>query len=141
MDKELVKKFRKLAIKHREVIQNYLSKFNIYVGQHRIFFRLEENPNITLTELSEVLNVSKESLSVSLKRLDQGGYINKSKDKNDKRRYLLSLSDKGLETSQACRVGFDDINEALFKNLDEVEKDQLLILFDKMIDGLEGDNV
>lgn len=140
MEKVLVKLFRELAQKHRGVIQDYLRDFDIYLGQHRILFRLEENPKITLTELTEKLEVSKESLFMSIKRMDQAGFISKERDQNDKRRVLLSLSDKGIETSKACREGFDKINHSMFKNLDQKEMDSLAILFSKMIQGLEGEN-
>ncbi len=139
MEQILVDLFRELAQKHRGVVQDYLRDFDIYLGQHRILFRLEENPELTLTELTEILDVSKESLSISLKRMEQAGLIERKKDEADKRRQLLSLSDQGLSTSRACHDGFDKINHSMFKNLDEVEKKQLMILFEKMIHGLEGD--
>ena len=140
MERELVNLFRELAQKHRGVIQNYLRDFDVYLGQHRILFRLEENPKITLTELTDKLEVSKESLFMSIKRMEQAGYIHKERDINDKRRVLLSLSDKGLETSKACRAGFDKINHSMFHNLEKNEMDSLMILFKKMIEGLEGEN-
>lgn len=139
MDKNLVDLFRKLARKHSAVVQDYLKGFNIYLGQHRIFFTLEKQPNITFTELADILKVSKESLSVSIKRLDQAGFIHKEVDKNDKRRSLLRLNEKGLETSKACKEGFDTINHSMFKNLCDEEKENLSVLFEKMIDGLEDE--
>ncbi len=141
MEQILVDLFRELAQKHRGVIQNYLRDYQIYLGQHRILFRLEENPKITLTELTEILDVSKESLSMSIKRMEQAGLIDKERDTKDKRRTLLSLSPKGLETSKACRDGFKSINTRMFINLTEEEKESLSILFKKMIEGLEGEEI
>ena len=117
MNQELAKMFRTLAQKHRAVLQVFMKQHDIYLGQHRVLFRLEENPNITLTELSEILEVSKESLSVSVRRLESTGYIIKQVDEKDKRRTLLTLSDKGLNTSQACRRGFDEVNASMFDGI------------------------
>ncbi len=112
--------------------------FNIYLGQHRILFHLEENPHVTLTELSEQLNVSKESLSVSVKRLEHNKYIKREQDHLDKRRHLLSLTPTGEDISRQCRSGFDEINYAMFKKLNDEDKKSVLTLFEKMIEGLEG---
>ena len=136
MEQELIELFRTLNIKHRDMIQTYLNQFNIYLGQHRIFFHLEKEPNITFTELSQQLNVSKESLSMSIKRLEQNNYIKRKKDPKDKRRQLLSLTEEGLKLSKKCRVGFDEINYAMFIKLNENEKEDLTLLFKKMIEGL-----
>ncbi|NLW14712.1 MAG: MarR family transcriptional regulator [Erysipelothrix sp.] len=137
MENILVESFRNLAKRHREVIQSQLIKKNVYIGQHRILFKLQENPDMTLTELTDALDVSKESLSVSVRRLEQSGLIRKLADTKDKRRILISLTDLGVETSDACKTYFNNINASMFKNMSQEEKDLLEVLFSKMIQGLE----
>lgn len=139
MEHNLAQLYRKLVLMHRANLQNYLKKYNIYLGQHRIFFELEQNPNITLTQLTTLLDSSKESISLSVKRLEQAGYITKKKDERDKRKVLLELSEKGLETSQVCRKDFNAINEGMFSMLEDEEKENLAWYFKKMIEGLEGE--
>lgn len=137
MEEKLTNGFRDLARKQRQVISNYLQNYGIYLGQHRTIFRLQKHPDITMTELAQLLEVSKESLSVSIKRLENGGFVTKSMDEKDKRRTLLRLSEKGETLADACRQGFDDINNAMFQYFNESEKETLSIYFDKMIEGLE----
>lgn len=137
MDKELIELFRTLALKHRNVISKYLNEHGIYLGQHRTIFTLSKHPDSTLTELAKRLEVSKESLSVSVRRLESSGLIEKTIDPNDRRSYLLRLSDEGDRVAKACRDGFDVINNSMFKNMTDEEKDSLVYLFNKMIRGLE----
>lgn len=137
MEKQLTDLFSELAKKHRVVVSNYLQKQGIYLGQHRTLFKLQNNPNSTLTDLAEKLEVSKESLSVSVKRLVNVGMIYRSTDSKDKRRTLLSLTEKGEKTADICRIGFERINQMMFKDFSDNEKDNLSFYFEKMIDALE----
>ena len=127
MEEKLTNRFRDLARKQRQVISNYLQNYGIYLGQHRTIFRLQKHPDITMTELAQLLEVSKESLSVSIKRLENGGFVTKSMDVKDKRRTLLRLSEKGETLADARRQGFDDINNAMFQYFNDSEKETLSI--------------
>lgn len=135
MDQILSDKFRTIVQMHRMHLQEFMTQYNIYLGQHRVLFSLEDYPDITLTKLSEILQVSKESLSVSIKRLENSGHVNKRMDKNDKRSCLLSLSDKGLMTARACRKEFQALNASMFEGIKD--KDNLLSDFNIMIKNLE----
>jgi DNA-binding MarR family transcriptional regulator len=141
MDIDLSGMFRLLVWEHRTQLQNFLKKYNIYLGQHRVLFSLQSNPKVTLTQLALDLNVSKESLSVSLKRLEKSGLIRRDIDEKDRRRYVLSLSQEGEQVSDACRLGFNDINERMFASLSEGEKAKMLDMFERMLDDMRGESV
>lgn len=137
MEKELLDLFRQMVMMHRNKVQEYLKTFDLYLGQQRILFELQKNPKITLTELTEKLQVSKESLSVSIKRLEGAGFINKVKDDKDKRRILLELSEKGYETATACKKGFENLNQTMFQDYSKEDKQVLGDHFKRMIENLE----
>lgn len=137
MEKELGDLFRQIYRRHRMLVQEYLSQHGLYLGQPRILFTLQDNPETTLTDLASRLNITKESLSVSIKRLSNAGLICRDVDKDDKRRYVLSLSENGETVANACKEGFDDINERLFDNLSDEEKATQRALFIKMIETME----
>lgn len=129
--------YRKLVNKHRGMIQTYLSKYNLYIGQHRILFAIEETPGMTQTELGKEVKVSKESLSVSIKRLEQSGLVERTQDQGDRRFLRLHLTEEGGRVTRACRTGFDEINHTMFNQLTHEERELLRSLFIKMIDELE----
>lgn len=137
MNHNLEDLFRKLVNKHRGVVQTYLSQYNLYIGQHRILFAIEETPGMTQTELGKKVRVSKESLSVSIKRLVQSGFVERSQDQGDRRFLRLHLTEEGTQVARACRTGFDDINHSMFNQLTYDERELLRTLFIKMIDELE----
>ncbi|MEG0328752.1 MAG: helix-turn-helix domain-containing protein, partial [Erysipelothrix sp.] len=69
MDLTLSNLFRELAKTHRIAVQEYLDNFDLFIGQPRFLFELEERPGITQKELVDALHVSKETVSITLSRL------------------------------------------------------------------------
>jgi DNA-binding MarR family transcriptional regulator len=69
-------------------------------AHHRVIYFVGRNPNIMVSDLLGLLNITKQSLSRVLSRLVDDGYINSVPGVEDKRQRLLSLTDKGLALEQ-----------------------------------------
>ncbi|MCR5461810.1 MAG: MarR family transcriptional regulator [bacterium] len=122
----------------REKINTYLNKINechpekafeaindarrgmVYV----IGYLYREKREITFNELSKKLDVSTARITKLLQKLVAKGYINKRQDKNDKRKIIISLTDRGNEIAKSIEekfyetisdvidyIGIDDINK------------------------------
>lgn len=63
---------------------------------HRTLFLVERQPGITLAELSEVLGVSKQTLSRHLKRLAEAGLIDQGTTAQDRRKRPLRLTPRAV---------------------------------------------
>lgn len=137
MENTLAELFRDMSRKHRNAVRDYLGKYGLYIGQHHILFLLEDIPTISQKEMCEQLKVSKESLSVSLKRLEFSGLVVREVDLEDRRRVLWTLSDKGKDLAVKCHCGFKKINESMFSHLESHEQEAMKIFLNKMIDGLD----
>lgn len=137
MTDELNYLYRKLSLKHRSVVQDYLDTLGLYIGQPRFLFELSKNPGMTQVELSQSLQVSKEIVSVSLRRLESAGFIVRVQSEVDKRNKHLYLSDRGETVVVELRDNFDRINNAMYSLLSDEQIDQIISLFNLMIDGLE----
>jgi len=87
-----------------------LAKWGFGRAHHRAIYFVGRNPNITVTELLEILKITKQSLSRVLSTLIEEKFISQRADPSDRRRKLLTLSEKGLElereltTTQLSRV-------------------------------------
>ena len=64
-------------------------------AHHRVIYFVGRNPGITVTELLEILRITKQSLSRVLGHLVEDGYVTQRADPADRRRKQLTLSDKG----------------------------------------------
>ena len=85
-------------------------------AHHRVIYFVGRNPNITVTDLLSILNITKQSLSRVLSRLVDDQYIDAKQGSEDKRQRLLSLTDKGvaLET-ELTNVQMDRFSRAYKK--------------------------
>lgn len=137
MEDKLTASFRELMRRHRIIVQDYLDSLCLYIGQPRVLFYLEENPGISQTELSKMLKISKEATSVSLRRLENAEFIERKECHEDRRINLLYLSKKGEEVVRDLRQNFDEINNSMFTDLNDEEKDLLFDLLFKMNTSLE----
>ena len=137
MEKSLDSVFRNLMRKRRSIVQNYLNTLGLYIGQPRVLFYLEDNTKISQRELSDMLEISKEATSVSLRRLEKAGFIERYECQKDRRIKLLVLSDQGLEVVKDLRKNFDEINSRMFTGLNTEETKELKRMVSIMTSSLE----
>ncbi len=72
-----------------------LDRHGLGRAHHRAIYFVGRNPGITVTELLEILRITKQSLSRVLGHLVEDGYVNQRADPADRRRKQLTLSSKG----------------------------------------------
>ena len=72
---ELSDLFRSILLSHRNSVQNFLTDYDLYLGQPRLLFYLKDNPGSTQNDLAEFLEITKEATSVSVRRLEKSGFI------------------------------------------------------------------
>ena len=73
-----------------------LSEQDMGRAHHRVIYFVGRNPDIMVSDLLNILNITKQSLSRVLSRLVDDGYIRSTPGPVDKRQRLLSLTDKGV---------------------------------------------
>ncbi len=69
-------------------------------AHHRVIYFVGRQPGITISELLEILNITKQSLSRVLGRLVDDEFVRLEQGQDDKRQRLLSLTDKGHSLEQ-----------------------------------------
>lgn len=97
----------------------------------RILNILKENEYISANEIAKSLNLSRPRITVSINELSNKGFIEINKDKNDKRKYNINITNKGDEYLSKQYKFFNDFFEKIWNNFDEIEKLELLKLIDK----------
>lgn len=66
-------------------------------AHHRVIYFVGRYPGLTVSELLDILKITKQSLSRVLSQLVREGYVLQRQGKEDRRQRLLSLTDKGAE--------------------------------------------
>lgn len=72
-----------------------LAAYRFGRAHHRVIYFVGRNPEITVSELLEILGVTKQSLSRVLSQLIREGFIVRRRSEKDQRKRLLALTAKG----------------------------------------------
>lgn len=94
-------------------------------------------PGLGVRQLAERLGVTAPTVSVALRKLEQGGWLRREPDPQDKRSTHLYLSDKAQVLARKVGQFRQKRINALLSGLDAEEQQQLLALLDKAISNLE----
>ena len=73
-----------------------LEKYALGRAHHRVIYFVGRNPGISVTELLDILRITKQSLSRVLGKLIEDEFINQRANPSDRRRKQLTLSDLSL---------------------------------------------
>ena len=74
-----------------------LARFGFGRAHHRAIYFVGRHPSITVSELLAILGITKQSLSRVLGQLVREGFIMQRTDRQDRRRRLLELTEKGRD--------------------------------------------
>ena len=96
-------------------------------GQGRILSELKYEQKIAQKDLGLNLGIRPQSLGELLQKLEENGYIKRTRSTIDKRALLVELTDKG-RNFQLCKPDYEEV----FANLDDVEIDVLGELYEKI---------
>jgi DNA-binding MarR family transcriptional regulator len=78
-----------------------LAAYRFGRAHHRVLYFVGRNPEITVSELLDILGVTKQSLSRVLGQLIRDGFIVRRRSEQDQRKRLLELTDKGKALENA----------------------------------------
>lgn len=87
----------------------------------------------TMTEVSEKLKITVGTLTTAVNRLVKKGYVVREKDKDDKRKVLVTLTEKGQFACDVHEKFHTQMVEMMVKDLN-VDEDKVLI---KSLDNLK----
>jgi MarR family transcriptional regulator, organic hydroperoxide resistance regulator len=113
-----------------------VGKGEITVPQFWALLFLHRAPGASLNEAATALGLRASSASGLFDRLVRRGYVRRSRSQEDRRRILLSLSDKGRAAVEASVRHHQERMETLFAALNAEERDRYLQLLEKVMGGV-----
>jgi DNA-binding MarR family transcriptional regulator len=115
-----------------------LEKAGMSLAQYRILIHLffaqnmSERGELNPSEISERQGVSRNTISSLIRSLENDGLIDRRLDKEDRRKFNISLTEKGEAiVSQYSRAHFERVSQC-FSGLTEAEQDTLAELLNKV---------
>ena len=133
----LTEKYVMVMKLHRMYLDRELNHSGVYRSQNQILMYIAKYPNASQREIADHQHVSTATIAVSLKKLEKGGYISRSADKQDNRFNQISLTPRGLEAVKKNKIIFSRVEEAQFRGFTDSEIDQFESFLDRIRLNLE----
>lgn len=121
---------------HRNTLCRYFQSCGMYSGHPRVLFHLRRTPGMTQRELAKTLGIAAATLSVSIRRMEAAGLVERKSDSADLRVQRLFLTKEGEAIDDRCAKGREFLIEAQFADFSEEEIVVLDRLLTRMIDNL-----
>lgn len=112
---------KRINMNVRHVMMRGLYNKELTMHQMIILRIIKENPKVNLTSLGNRLNLAKSSVSLSINKLVDEGYVLRKEDPNDRRNKYVVLSDAGKKALKETREASKQIFSQLLVDLTEEE--------------------
>jgi DNA-binding MarR family transcriptional regulator len=67
--------------------------------------------------------------------LEQGGFVERTRNPRDRRRYDLTLTGTGAQALAAAQQAMDDVEEEFFSPLTDAERRRYHVYLEKLVEG------
>lgn len=97
-----------------------------------------ENNNISISDLTKILNKSKSTMTSAINRLEKNQLIKRERSQKDKRVFILTLTSKGIKLQNSHHAFENELfTEILSALKDADEREIFLELLEKIIKKFE----
>lgn len=103
-------------------------------GQLKVLNIINERGSITQKELLEALTLKSGSVSEVVKKLENQGYIIKTRSSADRRMINITLTDDGRTFLESQLEINSEQEKVLFTSLSQEEQEELVILLNKLFE-------
>lgn len=144
------KLIRGITLNVNYYIGSKIEQYGIKRGQVEYFLLIYNTPGINQLELAKLKNVGKASVTKALKILEEGGFIKRVTDENDRRNTLCFITKKGETIVDNLLHVKTNAENDMFNDFSEKDKEILFCYLMRLhknsenlvasIDGVEKDN-
>ena len=89
---------------HHALIESKVSALGLHRSQHTMLLTINHIGNISQKELAQSMEISPAAVTVTLKKLEAQGYIERSSSSSDSRVNNITITEKGREITQRARA-------------------------------------
>ncbi|CEN79257.1 MarR family winged helix-turn-helix transcriptional regulator [Paraclostridium sordellii] len=109
-----------------ESLKEYAANTDVNRTQLRALVFIKNNGEITMTDLCERLNIEKGSLTTMVDDLNKKGYLTRTRDSRDRRKYILNLTGEGDNIAKDFLEELGDKLENKFLELDKNDREKFM---------------
>ncbi|MEK3955526.1 MULTISPECIES: MarR family winged helix-turn-helix transcriptional regulator [unclassified Psychrobacillus] len=124
---ELFQKYRFL----KQEVNHTLKEFNLFASQWSVLYCIQKHNEMTLTQIWKYLNVEAPTITRTVNRLAELGWIEISSGK-DRREKIVKLSEHALQQFPVINEAMKEFEERVLNGLSKEEELQLFELLQKV---------
>ncbi|KGP71256.1 MarR family winged helix-turn-helix transcriptional regulator [Pontibacillus yanchengensis] len=136
---ELYKRFERLWMNLAEE-EDRFKEYGISPTLESLLMVIIRLEHPTTTQLAEEMDISKSAVSQMITKLEDGDFVQKVVDPEDKRVQHLELGPKGKYYAQDLKRYEDYVHSLFAKSLNETEVDQVSQSFEKILQVMKQKN-
>jgi len=112
-------------------------KYNdITITQYRYLVTISKLKQPTYSDIADALMITKASVTGSINKLIERGFLYSKQSKSDSRKHFLYLSPKGKKITKIEELVHKKFSDAIKKSIDKSELKIMTQIFDKIIEKL-----
>ena len=122
---------------HRRILDRRIGELGIHGGQHRMLMMLSNMGQFPAQrELARRMDITAATAANMLKRLEVGGYIERSVRTSDGRCNEVKISEKGNQVVEQSKRIFEGVDSRMFEGFEEEELEQLRCALERVHQNL-----
>lgn len=123
---------------HRATVENSMEKLGLHRSQHiMLICIMHKGPFVTQKEIAAALEISPAAVTSTVKKLEADGYVKRTTDGDDGRCNKIGITEKGKKVLEMSRLGFAEIDTAMFEGFSDEEIEQFKEYVARMKDNLK----
>ncbi|RDY24726.1 MarR family transcriptional regulator [Romboutsia maritimum] len=115
-----------------EYLKKYSVEYNVNKTQLRALMFIKNYGNISMTDLCSKLNIEKGSLTSMVDDLTEKGYVFRERDLGDRRKYLITITEKGEEIAIDFIIKLSEKLEEKLSKLNEEDRKKYIEAIDTL---------
>jgi DNA-binding MarR family transcriptional regulator len=117
--KALDSRLKRISDRMSHDVRKFYKKLGIAIepNWYLVFMLLQKSGEIPITAIAEPLGYAHPSVAIIVKKMAEKGYLQVKKDSEDKRKQLVSLSDKALKMLPQLEQIWQSCEKAILKML------------------------
>lgn len=110
----------------------------ITMAQCHVLLEIEENVEVTTTQLTDSLMLDKSTLSRTIYKLVQHGFIERRTNVSDRRYKLLALTGKGRRECAEINENNNNVYGSILNSVRNKSQDEIIADFELLVDAMNG---
>ena len=117
------------------------SEFKITAPQLICLYSIGQEDGMILSELAKKVNLGVSTVNGIVDRLEEKGYLKRTRSETDRRRVVLSITSQGLDVAKSAPVLLQDRLASSLRQLPDLEQAAIALSLERVVELMEAEHL